>query len=259
MLASPADRELAETIAEVAEPEVVAAEPEAAVDAQLSAEGPIPEAADTAAQETQMTASEQAFGTEETKVPGNISEGMYSPEQYKAACETANSPDKWSENYWQGHTDAKQWENPYESDRWPNEFALKKNQSASQALKDFITGPTIGDWRVIAVAVEMDELRDQLGDVRFDQLFGSANEAEDARIAPAQRLQLTSAMYTTPFYEQMWAYAKESNAVDRAPEEPEAPAVAAGIEEKPETEVATHPAPELVADELGMQRQQEYA
>jgi len=255
MLASPADLELAESVAEVAEQEVAPAEAEAAVDAQLSAEGPVPEAAEPAAAEPSKTASEQAFGSERSE-PGQINEGMYSPEEYKAACEAAGDPGRWSDNYWRGHTQAQQWVQPYEVD-YRDHFELKKGQSASQAVKDFLIGPTIGDWRVIAVAVEMDELRDELGDRRFDQLFGSAVDSEDLRVAPAQRLQLTAAMYTTPFYNQMWAYAQESNAVDREPQEPEQPQIAAGIEEKQETAVAGQPAPELIADELGMQREQD--
>ncbi|HSR95701.1 MAG TPA: hypothetical protein VLM79_01470 [Kofleriaceae bacterium] len=257
MLASPADLELAKDVADVAEAEVAPAEAEVAAEAQISTEGPLPEAAE-AATDTTKTASEQAFGSEEPKA-AQINEGMYAPEEYKAACEAAEQPDKWSDNYWRGHTEATQWNQPYEVD-YSNHFSLKKTQSASQALKDFITGPTVGDWRVIAVAVEMDELRDTLGDRRFDQLFGSSVDHEDEKVDPEHRLTLTSAMYTTPFYDQMWTYAQEADAADRAPQEdPEAPQVAATLEEKPETAVEEAPAPELIADELGMQREQELA
>ena len=171
MLASPADLELAKDVADIAEAEVAPAEAEVAAETQISAEGPLPEAAD-AATDTTKTASEQAFGTEEPKTE-QIREGMYSPEEYKAACEATDQPGRWSDQYWRGHTEATQWNQPYEVD-YSNHFSLKKNQSASQALKDFITGPTVGNWRVIAVAVEMDELRDTLGDRRFDQLFEAA-------------------------------------------------------------------------------------
>jgi hypothetical protein len=256
MLASPADLELAKDVADIAEQDVAPAEAEVAAEApQISAEGPLPEAAE-AATDTTKTASEQAFGTEVPKTK-QITEGMYSPEEYQAACQAAEQPDKWSDNYWRGHTEATQWNQPYEVD-YSNHFSLKKGQSASQALKDFITGPTVGDWRVIAVAVEMDELRDTLGDTRFDQLFGSGIEREDAQVDPEHRLTLTSAMYPTPFYEQMWEYAQEADALDRAPQEPEEAQIAAGLEEKPKTEeVEEAPAPELIADELGMQREQE--
>jgi hypothetical protein len=256
MLASPADLELAKDVAEVAEEEVVPAQAEAAAETQISAEGPLPETAEAAA-DTTKTASEQAFGTEEPKTE-QIKEGLYSPEEYKAACEKSDQPDKWSDQYWRGHTEASQWDQPYEVD-YTDHFSLKKGQSASQALKDFITGPTIGDWRVMAVAVEMDELRDTLGDSTFDRLFGSSVDHEDEQIAPERRLTVSTAMYTTPFYDEMLAYAHEVDAADRAPEEPEAPQIAAGLEEKPETAVEEAPAPELIADELGMQREQERA
>jgi hypothetical protein len=246
------DTDLAKSVAEAAEQQVLAPEPEAAVE-QLSAEGPIPEAQVTTAEPAQ-TASEQAFG--EQKQPGQIAEGMYTPVQYKAACEAAGASEKWSDNYARGHTEAKQWVQPYEG-RYANHFELKPGQSASQGVKDFLKGPTIGDFRVIEVAIEMDELRDDLGDLRFDQLFGSSVVEEDARISSAQRLHMTSAMYTIPFYDQMMAIANDSNAVDKAPEEPAPPAVAAGMEEKPETQVAQHAAPEAIADELGIQREQE--
>jgi hypothetical protein len=247
------DTDLAKTVAEAAEQQVLAPEAEAAVDTQLTAEGPVPEAQTTTA-EPGKTASEQGFG--EQKQPGQIPEGMYTPAQYKAACDAAGASEKWSDNYWRGHTEAKQWVQPYEG-RYANHFQLKPGHSASQAVRDFLTGPTIGDYRVIGVAVEMNELRDDIGDLRFDQLFGSSRAEDDERISSAQRLHMTSAMYTIPFYDQMMTIANDSNAVDKAPEEPEAPAVAAGMEEKPETQVAQHAAPEAIADELGIQREQE--
>src|SRR5262249_7892083 len=156
-----------------------------------------------------------------------IDAGMYTPQQYKAACEAAGTPEKWREDYWGGHTAASQWVQPYEG-RYAQNFELKVGQSASQALKDFLVGPTGGDFRGMDVAIELDELRDTLGDQRFDQLFGSTDVTDDARIPPAQRLKISMSMYTIPFYDQMMEIAENSNAVDKAPEEPEAPAIAAG-------------------------------
>jgi hypothetical protein len=257
MLASPADLELAKDVAEIAEEEVAPAQAEAAAETQISAEGPLPQTAE-AATDTTKTASEQAFGTDQPKT-AQISEGLYSPEEYKAACEKSDQPDKWSDNYWRGHTEASQWNQPYEVD-YTDHFSLKKGQSASQALKDLITGPTVGNWRVMAVAVEMNELRDTLGDHRFDRLFGSSVDHEDDQITPEHRLTVSTAMYTTPFYEQMLEHANEVDAADNAPQaEPEAPQIAAGLEEKPETAVEEAPAPELIAEELGMKREQERA
>ena len=138
-------------------------------------------------------------------------------------------------------------------------FTLKPGHSAAQAVKDFLTGPTIADYRVIGVAIEMDELRDELGDQKFDQLFGSRIGSEDAQVSSAQRLKITSAMYTIPFRSQMLQIAAEHDAVDRT-EEPEAPQIAAQMEEKPlPAGVTAQPAPEMIAEELGVEREQEFA
>ena len=73
------------------------------------------------------------------------------------------------------------WSQPYDG-REPFEFHLKHGYSASQAVKDFLAGPTVADYRVIGVALEMDEVRDDIGDRKFDQLFGSKHGDEDAAI-----------------------------------------------------------------------------
>src|SRR6185295_7550706 len=123
--------------------------------------------------ETGQTASEQAFGDKPTAASGEVDGGMYQPADYRAACMAAGTPDKWDDKYEGGHTEAGQWEQPYDS---PYEmmFTLKAGQSASQALKDFIAGPTIADFRTIAVALELEEVRDSMGNEKFDALFGSA-------------------------------------------------------------------------------------
>jgi hypothetical protein len=81
----------------------------------------------------------------------------------------------------------------------------------------------------------------------------------DARISHAQRLKITSAMYTIPFADQMMALAAENDALDKkAQAEPEAPAVAAGVEQTPtQGGVTAQPAPEMIAAELGVQPNQE--
>jgi hypothetical protein len=182
---------------------------------------------------------------------------MYKHSEYKAACIAAGTPEKWDDRYWKGHTDAKQWTQPYEG-RFDNVFTLKRHHSASQAVKDFLKGPTISNFRVLHVAREMDEVLQELGDARFDKLFGSSESNDDNRIAPEQRLQISPGMYTSNFRDDMRALAA---AEDVQPEqaEPEAPVVAAGLEEKPHESVTSQPAPELVADELGLQREQELA
>jgi hypothetical protein len=239
----------------------VAPQPEVAeaADAQFASEGAVPDVADSGvAVEPGATASEQAFGDKPTAATGQLDGGMYEPQEYQAACTAAGLPDKWDPKYARGHTSASQWTQPYEG-RYDMAFELKQGQSASQALKDFIAGPTIADYRVIGVAIEMDEVRDTLGDQRFDQLFGSDNDATDGQISSTQRLKITAGMYTIPFAAQMMALAAQSDAVEPS-EEPEAPAIEARVEEKPqEGGVTAQPAPEMIADELGMQREQEFA
>jgi hypothetical protein len=105
----------------------------------------------------------------------------------------------------------------------------------------------------------MNELRDELGDQRFDQMFGSSDTLTDAKISGGQRLKITSAMYTVPFAAQMLALAAENEGLDKT-EEPEAPAVAALVEEKPlQGGVTAGAAPEQIAEERGVERQQEFA
>jgi hypothetical protein len=267
MLARPTDldqlptteaaQEVAPEVAAPAQPEVVA---EAATEAPISTEGAIPDvAADGAATEPGATASEQAFGDKPTKESSQIDGGMYEPEEYRAACTSAGTPDKWDDKYVHGHTSANGWTQPYEG-RYDMAFDLKKGHSASQAVKDFIAGPTIADYRVIGVAVEMDELRDQLGDQRFDQMFGSKDTNTDGQISSAQRLKITASMYTVPFAAQMLALAADNEAAASKTEEPEAPAVEARVEEKPQQGgVTAAPAPEMIAEELGVERAQEFA
>jgi hypothetical protein len=252
---------------EVAEPEVAepdVADPtsaefsqEAAAADVAAADGAVPDVADTGAiVEPGKTASEQAFGDKPTAQTGQVDGGMYDPEEYQAACQAAGTPDKWDDRYVHGHTSAKHWTQPYEG-HYDMTFTLKHGHSASQAVKDFLAGPTIADYRVIAVAMEMDELRDDLGDPKFDQLFGSNVASEDGQISSAQRLKITAGMYSIPFRAQMLQIAAEHDSVDHT-EEPEAPQVAALVEEKPmEAGVTAQPAPEMIADELGVEREQE--
>jgi hypothetical protein len=255
MTAMPArETELAEATTDVA-PEVAAPEPEVAVEAQLQAEGAIPDVATGAITEPGETASEQAFGDKPTAQSGEVNGGLYEPEDYQAACLAAGTPDKWDDKYARGHTEAKQWIQPYEG-RYDSTFELKVGYSASQAVKDFLAGPSIAEFRLLQVAMEMDELRDELGDQKFDQLFGSSDAAQDAQISAGQRLKMSPGMYSYPFADQMAAIAAEHDSVDHTAE-PEAPAVEARVEEQPKATESTHPAPEMIAEELGVQREQE--
>lgn len=243
-----------------AEPAVAEPEVAASASGEVQAEGAVPEVADSGQViEPGQTASEQAFGDKPTAQTGQIDGGMYQPSEYQAACTAAGTPEKWDDKYLQGHTSAKQWTQPYEG-RYDMTFTLKTGQSASQAVKDFIAGPTIADWRTLSVAVELDELRDNMGDQKFDKLFGSSDMGVDGQIPATQRLQISQAMYTTPFASHMEMLAEQDDdAIHHADDAPE-PAVAAQVEDKPhEGGVTAQPAPELVAEELGIEREQELA
>jgi hypothetical protein len=151
----------------------------------------------------QMSASNLAFGD-----PNDLDRGMHEVEEYRAACEAASRLERWQPHYVHGHTEATGFTQPYEQQEnflW----SLQKGYSASQALKDFITGRTIADYRAIAVAQLLDDLRDDLGDRKFDQLFGSKDEDEDAGVADEHRLTISSEMYTTPFADHMKQLAGE--------------------------------------------------
>jgi hypothetical protein len=240
----------AEALQDVAPPQPEVAE------AQFAAEGEIPQVAEGAATEAGETASEQAFGNKPTAETGQVDGGMYQPEEYRAACIAAGTPDKWEDRYARGHTEALGWTQPHDG-RYSNSFELERGHSASQAVKDFLAGPTIADYRVIGVAIEMEELRRSLGDQQFDHMFGSKDSERDAQISKAQRLKITSAMYTIPFAKQMLELANEELAVAPLTEEAAAPAVEARVEEQPQEGGVTAPAPEMIADELGIQREQQ--
>jgi hypothetical protein len=255
------DQLLASQEAAHAQPEVVEPEVAEAAGADVSNVGAIPDVADNGAiVEPGETASEQAYGDKPTAQSGEVDGGMYEPGDYRAACEAAGTPDKWDDRYLGGYTSASQFDQPYDLG-YDMTFKLRPGYSASQALKDFIAGPTVADWRTVAVAIEMDELRDNMGDARFDELFGSTNPGQDARIPRSQRMQISVAMYTIPFGAQMEALAEQSDeGLDTTSDEAPAPAVAAQVEDKPlEGGITATPAPELVADEMGIQRDQEFA
>ena len=243
----------------VPEPEAVAEATEAPA-AEVATEGAVPEVDATGAVvEPGKTASEQAFGDKPTAQSGQIDGGMFQPEEYQAACLAAGTPDKWDDNYFRGHTSAKQWKQPYEG-RYDNTFTLNHGESAAQAVKDFIAGPTIADWRTLAVAVELNEVRDNMGDEKFDKLFGSSNGGIDGQIPHSQRLTICQAMYTIPFAAHMEMLAEQDDDAISHAEEAEPPAAVAQVEDKPlEGGVTAQPAPELIADELGIEREQELA
>jgi hypothetical protein len=245
--------------AEAAAPEVAPAPPEAAK-TEFSSEGDLPAVAQgSGAAATGATASTLAFDGAAKQASGDTSHldrGIHHWEEYKASCEAAGKPEKWKDYYRSGHTEAKGWTQPYEHRR-VYEWDLEKGTSASQAVQDFLKGPTIADYRVAAVADDLDELRDEFGDQKFDKLFGSANSNEDSKIPAAQRLRITAASYSLPLIDQMKQIAREAEAAESPVEEaaPAAPQVEALVEEKPKAAPIQDQEPAVIAQELGLQQQ----
>ena len=237
----------------------VAPEPAQMVEAEptteFTTEGDLPAVA-TGTGATAVTASEMAFDGKEQPAPdtAHLDKGMHNWEHYKAACEAAGKSEKWNDVYRNGHTEAKGWKQPYEHKKM-NDFVLEKGHSASEALAAFMKGPTICDYRVALLADEIDEVRDEMGDIKFDRLFGSKHSGTDQNIPINQRLRISGDLYSTPLTDQMKAIAAESDARDNISEEPEpAPIVEARVEEKPAEVVAKEQDPVVVAQELGVEQ-----
>ena len=236
------------------EPEV-APEPvpvQAAEKQEFSTEGDLPAVAQGTG--AGVSASEMAFDNKQpAKEFPELDKGMHHWEHYKATCEAAGKPEKWQDHYRNGHTEAAGWLQPYEH-KATNDFQLKKGNSASEALQKFIHGPTICDYRVALLAGELDELRDEMGDRKFDSLFGS-KDSQDANIPAAQRLRISSDLYTTPLTDQMKAIAAETEArAQMKQDEPPAPVVEARVEEKPAEVAQQQQDPVVVAQELGVEQ-----
>jgi hypothetical protein len=208
----------------------------------FQSEGDIPAVEKGGATPATATASQLAFENQ----PANsaaIDHGVFQPSEYKHACEASGKPDKWKEKYANGYTKSGHWS----LGKHPMEFKLKKGHSASEAVEDWLRGPTIADFRSISVAEQLNELRDELGNPTFDRLFGSRGP-EDKNIPGSQRLHITSEMYTTPFVDQMKAIARADDEKMNKPEAQEPKALTPPEEEKqprPKTEVQQQQQEEL--------------
>ena len=239
--------------------EAVPAEPEAAKQ-EFSAEGEIPAVAEVAPAAAAPSASQLAFdGAEQQQASGSLAHldrGVHHWEGYQADCEAAGKPEKFQAEWKAGHTAAAGWVQPYEH-RSRDDWQLKKGTSASTALKAWLAGPTIADYRATGVAVDLDELRDEMGDQKFDVLFGSANPEEDAAIPGGQRLRISASAYGIPLIDQMKAIEREydEKAHQTKAEEPAAaPIVESRVEEKPEL-AGLEQEPVVIAQELAAQQQ----
>ncbi len=194
-------------------------------------EGQIPSHEQGGATPATATASQLAFETDKKPKAdeSTINHGVHQPEEYKHLCDVAGRPDKWKDSYRAGHTKSAAWSS---SAKTPHTFTLKKGNSASASLREWFKGPTVASWHAIAVAEQLCELRDELGDQKFDKLFGSATSDVDKNVPGAQRLHINPEMYTTPFIDQMKAIAQEADDKENKPEAQEPKAMTPPGEEK---------------------------
>lgn len=193
-----------EQAAQAVEPPVVEPPPPVTEDvAEMQEEGKVPDVAKDAPQEAiPDSASQEAF---------EMNKGVHYIDDYREECERTGNMDKWQDKFASGHSDATEFVQPYEG-RYANEWSLKKGQSASEGLENWMKGLTVADYRAVGVAKEVDEVRDEMGDQKFDKLFGSKNSDQDAAIPVEQRLKITSAAYTTPIDDQMREIGKKADA-----------------------------------------------
>lgn len=208
-----------ETVAPETVPEPIAPGPtEEAATSKFSTEGALPAVATT---EVAAAATASELGFENKHRSSSLSvlgseHGMVAWEDYKHDCEVAGKPEEWQDHYVNGHTEARGWKQPV--DHWTdNEFLLEKNTSASRALKDFIAGPTIADWHVAKVALDLRDLLSDVGEQKFDQLFGSEKSAIDSAIPAAQRLRISGADVVTTYVDQLYEIAMHYDAAEAEP------------------------------------------
>jgi hypothetical protein len=219
---------------------------------QAETEWPAPASMVTAAG---VTASEIAFDGKEKQAPesAHLDKGMHYPEHYRAACEAAGKPEKWKDWYRHGHTEAKGWQQPYDHKRC-DDFVLEKGHSASAAIQALLAGVTITDYRCAFLADEIDEVRSELGDIKFDKLFGSADKTHDATIPESQRLRVSSDLYDTPIDDQMRAIAERADAKPEVEDPVPTPAVETRLQDKPAETATIEQDPVVVAKELGVEQ-----
>jgi hypothetical protein len=76
--------------------------------------------------------------------------------------------DFWKEDYWSGYADP----NVFERKGFMS-WQLLPMESAADAIKKWLAGPTIAECMTVLVAIELDTLRAAIGDEKFDGLFSS--------------------------------------------------------------------------------------
>jgi hypothetical protein len=123
--------------------------------------------------EPEIEATEEAVGkrvAEQIEAanigPHTADQGIHYARNYRDSF-----PDRWKPEYMDGYAD-------------PNYFVrlgfmnwvLKPRVSASDAIRSWIKGLTIAECLTTIVAIEYDTLRAAIGDNKFDQIFGAADQ-----------------------------------------------------------------------------------
>jgi hypothetical protein len=202
---SAVDSEQERKIEEAAEAEVAvettAATPESP--ASFSDAGPLPPVLEAPIEHAAVapgTASALAYepaGRSAEHMPVHHRAGVHHWQEYKAECDASGHGEQWHDKYRVGHTEASGWKQPYER-RKAHDWELKRSTSASTALRAWLAGPTVADYRALSVALDLVKLCDELGDFKFDTLFGSDDNARDFRVPRSQRLHISAQMFEHP-------------------------------------------------------------
>jgi hypothetical protein len=237
---------------ETAAPEVIPPGPAEAEAAQkFSSEGELPAVAGAATAGGGATASELGFENKKSpsidpSLMSDLDHGMTYWEHFKHECELAGKPELWKDEYVLGHTEAPEWSQPADHQA-SNDFRLKKGQSASDAIKHFIAGPTITDWHAAKVAIDIEDVRSEMGDQKFDRLFGSSKEHEDADVSKDLRLRITAADVVSSYVDNMRQAGVDYDAREAEPTRVED--VMATSEPPPDPKAAKPQVDELVAQQ----------
>jgi hypothetical protein len=128
--------------------------------------------------------------------PG-LETGLHYKDRYREALERAGRGGEWRPNWQEGHTASDAWHQPYQNNEVMT-WSLKSGRSASEALRQWLSGLTIADCASARVAIELDAVRAAIGDKVFDRCFGST-----AGNGVLQQLTISQRIGETPLYSLM--------------------------------------------------------
>jgi hypothetical protein len=163
-------------------------------DLQLKKPEPVPEAK---IQDTDTAIAGRVTGQiKDLNGPSvSLASGLHYKDQYRQALEAAGRGAEWNRKWEQGHTASTLWDGPDRTGT-PFTFALKEGQSASEGVRQWLSGLTITDCTTAMVAIELDAVRAVVGNAVFDKCFGNPNGK-----AKVQQLKISQRLAETPLYE----------------------------------------------------------